>query len=135
MRSLVLAGFLAAFSFAGGCSRARDTTEINTAGSRTRNLVFTGQEKKEGSTDLGGSIEDSFVLPTQLAFSPHNVNQLLAELRLLETDPAHSVRGPKYVVKKGKTPVLNTDEARALLDSMDRSLRRRVARSCIDWCL
>jgi WD40 repeat protein len=26
---------------------------------------------------------------------------------------------PKYVVKKGKTPVLNTDEARALLDSTD----------------
>jgi integrase/recombinase XerD len=31
------------------------------------------------------------------------------------------VRGPKYVVKKGKTPVLNADEARALLDSIDPS--------------
>jgi integrase/recombinase XerD len=28
------------------------------------------------------------------------------------------VRGPKYVVKKGKTPVLTTEEARELLDSM-----------------
>jgi hypothetical protein len=27
--------------------------------------------------------------------------------------------GPKYVVKKGKTPVLNGEEARALLDSID----------------
>ena len=29
------------------------------------------------------------------------------------------MRGPKYVVKKGKTPVLNTEEARALLDAID----------------
>jgi integrase/recombinase XerD len=28
------------------------------------------------------------------------------------------VRGPKYVVKKGKTPVLAADEARPLLDSI-----------------
>jgi integrase len=29
------------------------------------------------------------------------------------------VRGPKYVVKKGKTPVLNADEARELIDSIE----------------
>jgi integrase len=34
---------------------------------------------------------------------------------------AHGVRGPKHVVKKGKTPVLTTDEARLLLDSIDTS--------------
>jgi integrase/recombinase XerD len=28
------------------------------------------------------------------------------------------VRGPKYVVKKGKTPVLTAEEARTLLDSI-----------------
>ena len=38
---------------------------------------------------------------------------------VMETNPAHAVRGPKYVVKKGKTPVLNAEEARALLDSID----------------
>lgn len=32
--------------------------------------------------------------------------------------PAASVRGPKHVVKKGTTPVLKTDEARTLLDSI-----------------
>ena len=37
---------------------------------------------------------------------------------VMETNPAHAVRGPKYVVKKGKTPVLDKDEARALLDSI-----------------
>ena len=38
--------------------------------------------------------------------------------QVLEVNPAHAVRGPKYVVKKGKTPVLNADEARALLDGI-----------------
>jgi integrase/recombinase XerD len=37
---------------------------------------------------------------------------------VLEVNPAHAVRGPKYVVKKGKTPVLTIDEARALLNSI-----------------
>jgi len=38
---------------------------------------------------------------------------------VIDVNPAHAVRGPKYVVKQGKTPVLNADEARALLDSID----------------
>lgn len=42
---------------------------------------------------------------------------------VLEVNPAHAVRGPKYVVKKGKTPVLAADEARVLLDAI------KVARS------
>jgi integrase len=40
---------------------------------------------------------------------------------IIEMNPAHAVRGPKYVVKRGKTPVLASDEARALLDSIDTS--------------
>lgn len=34
-------------------------------------------------------------------------------------NPAASVKGPKYIVKKGKTPVLDSVEARQLLDSID----------------
>lgn len=34
-------------------------------------------------------------------------------------NPASSVRGPKHVVKRGKTPVLSSAEARELLDSID----------------
>src|SRR5215472_10370910 len=34
-------------------------------------------------------------------------------------NPAGAVRGPKYVVKRGKTPVLSADQARLLLDSID----------------
>ncbi|MGO9268443.1 MAG: tyrosine-type recombinase/integrase [Candidatus Binataceae bacterium] len=38
---------------------------------------------------------------------------------ILENNPAASVRGPKYVVKRGKTPVLSAAEARQLLDSIE----------------
>ena len=37
---------------------------------------------------------------------------------VMDVNPAHSVRGPKYVVKKGKTPVLAADEAREMLDAV-----------------
>jgi len=53
------------------------------------------------------------------------VKQHLAALRMLfdwlvvgqvlDVNPAHAVRGPKHVIKKGRTPVLDRDEARALL--------------------
>jgi hypothetical protein len=56
------------------------------------------------------------------------VKQHLAAIRMLfdflvtgqiiPMNPAASVRGPKYVVKRGKTPVLTAHEARALLDSI-----------------
>jgi len=39
--------------------------------------------------------------------------------QVMPVNPASSVRGPKYVVKKGKTPVLSVDEARALLNTID----------------
>lgn len=39
--------------------------------------------------------------------------------QVLPVNPAAPVRGPKHVVKKGKTPVLTADEARQLLDSID----------------
>jgi integrase/recombinase XerD len=63
--------------------------------------------------------------------SKPSVKQHLAALRMLfdwlvvghviEHNPAHAVRGPKYSQKKGKTPVLDRDEARALIGSIDAS--------------
>ena len=57
-----------------------------------------------------------------------SVKQHLATIRMLfdwmilgqvvEINPAQAVRGPKHVVKKGKTPVLDQDEARQLLQSI-----------------
>src|SRR5260370_31504716 len=70
----------------------------------------------------------AFIKELQGKFSAPTVKQHLAALRMLfdwlvtgqvlAANPAHSVRGPKYVVKKGKTPVLTAEEARALLDSI-----------------
>jgi integrase/recombinase XerD len=38
---------------------------------------------------------------------------------VLDVNPAASVRGPRYVVKRGKTPVLSSEEARKLFDSIE----------------
>lgn len=60
-----------------------------------------------------------------------SVKQHLAAIRMLfdwlvvgqviAVNPAAPVRGPRYTVRKGKTPVLAADEARTLLDSIDLS--------------
>ena len=39
--------------------------------------------------------------------------------QITPSNPASSVRGPKHVVKTGKTPVLTAEEARELLESID----------------
>ena len=39
--------------------------------------------------------------------------------QVIPVNPAASVRGPKHIVKKGKTPVLSPKEARRLLDGID----------------
>jgi site-specific recombinase XerD len=62
-------------------------------------------------------------------YSRPTVKQHLAAIRMMfdymvtgqvvPMNPASSVRGPKHVVKKGKTPVLTAAEARDLLDSID----------------
>jgi site-specific recombinase XerD len=39
--------------------------------------------------------------------------------KVIPVNPAASVRGPKHIVKRGKTPVLSPKEARRLLDSID----------------
>ncbi|HEY7333563.1 MAG TPA: hypothetical protein VH639_01675 [Bryobacteraceae bacterium] len=58
------------------------------------------------------------------------MKQHLAVLRMLfdwlvtghvldvNVNPAHAVRGPKYIVKKGKAPVLTAEGARTLIDSI-----------------
>lgn len=39
--------------------------------------------------------------------------------QIVPVNPAASVRGPRHIVTSGKTPVLEPEEARALLDSID----------------
>jgi integrase/recombinase XerD len=64
-------------------------------------------------------------------FEKPTVKQHLAAIRMLfdwlvtgqvvATNPAPAVRGPKHVVKTGKTTVLDAEQARKLLDSIDTS--------------
>jgi integrase/recombinase XerD len=71
----------------------------------------------------------AFIEELSQTHSAPSVKQNLATIRMLfdwlilgqvvEINPAQAVRGPKHVVKKGKTPVLNEDEARTLLTSID----------------
>jgi site-specific recombinase XerC len=66
-----------------------------------------------------------------LSLSKPTVKQHLAALRMLvdwlmvghvmDANPAHAVRGPKYSQKKGRTSVLDRDEARALITYIDTS--------------
>ena len=39
--------------------------------------------------------------------------------QVIPTNPAHAVRGPKHSQRRGKTPVLQADEARVLIDTID----------------
>ncbi len=39
--------------------------------------------------------------------------------QVVPMNPAHAVRGPKHIVRRGKTPVLTPEEARKLLDTID----------------
>jgi len=70
----------------------------------------------------------AYIETLQTQLSPSSVKQHLAAIRVLfdwlvvgqvvASNPASVVRGPKHSVKKGKTPVLDAEEARELLDSI-----------------
>ena len=71
-----------------------------------------------------------------------SVKQVLAGIRqmfdylvtggILQINPAASVRGPKYVIKRGKTPVLSAEQARQLLDANRLHQAHWSARPCFD---
>jgi integrase/recombinase XerC len=77
--------------------------------------------------------------------SAPTVKQRLAAIRhrfdwlvvgqIVPVNPASPVRGPRHIVRKGKTPVLEPAEARKLIDSVDvttpvGAYRMRPSRTC-----
>jgi len=141
--ALILAhapGLLPAPLFAPTPKAARRVVEFFTAqinNDHTRKAYLNATRRFAAWCEAHGLHELTAVQPFHVAafikelegkFTPPTVKQHLAALRMLfnwlvtghvmETNPAHAVRGPKYVVKKGKTSVLAADEARALLDSI-----------------
>jgi len=89
-------------------------------------------EHKIGTlTDIEPLHVAAYIETMQSGFEKPSVKQHLAAIRMLfdwlvtgqvvATNPAHAVRGPKHVVKTGKTTVLDAEQARRLLDSIDTS--------------
>ena len=79
----------------------------------------------------------SYVEELQLEVTAPSVKQQLAAIRMLcdwlvtgqvmPSNPASSVRGPKHVVKTGKTPVLEGAEWRRLMDAIPRESVRDLS--------
>ena len=69
------------------------------------------------------------LLDKERGYSKPSAKQHLAAIKMLldylvtggvlPMNPASSVRGPKYSIRRGKTPVLSAEEARQLLDSIE----------------
>ena len=52
---------------------------------------------------------------------------------VLPFNPAAAVRGPKHIVRRGKTPILAADEARALLDGVACEVIKALRFLAKDW--
>jgi integrase/recombinase XerD len=73
----------------------------------------------------------AYIEALQATAAKPTVKQHLAAVRMLfdwlvvgqvlATNPAHAVRGPKHVVRRGKTPFLTEDQARRLIQGLDTS--------------
>jgi site-specific recombinase XerD len=92
-------------------------------------LAWCEQRGLSSITDIEPLHICAYVETLTRSHSAPTAKQHLAAIRMLfdwlvtgqivPTNPAASVRGPKHVVKVGKTPVLDPQEARVLLDSID----------------
>jgi integrase/recombinase XerD len=89
---------------------------------------------------ISAPVVAAYVQSLQHALRIASVKQHLAALRhwmdwltergVLRVNPAAAVRGPRHAVQEGKTPVLERDQARRLLEALDgddlRTLRDRA---------
>lgn len=86
-------------------------------------------EHRQGLKDIEPMTVAAYVEQLTQERAPQTVKQHLAAIRMLfdwlvigqvvSSNPASSVRGPRYSIKKGKTPVLSAADARRLLDSIE----------------
>ena len=87
------------------------------------------EQRRLSLDDLEPIVVAAYVEYLGTIYTKPTVKQHLAAIRMcldwlvvgqvIPMNPSSSVRGPKHVVKKGKTPVLTAEEARRLLDSID----------------
>ncbi|MDM0037334.1 tyrosine-type recombinase/integrase [Variovorax sp. J22P271] len=91
--------------------------------------TWCGEHGLQDLASIGPVHVAAYVEQLQARLSAPSVKQHLAALRVLfdwlvvgqviPLNPASSVRGPRHSVRKGKTPVLTAEEARAMLDAID----------------
>jgi integrase/recombinase XerD len=94
-------------------------------------FAWLDQHRIGGLADIEPLHVAAYVKGLEATASKPTVKQHLAAIRMLfdwlivgqilAINPAHAVRGPKHVVKRGKTPVLDEDQARRLLAGLDTS--------------
>jgi site-specific recombinase XerD len=87
------------------------------------------EAKGIGLDDVEPIVVAAYVEQLSLELSRPSVKLHLAAVRMLfdyfvtgqefAVNPAASVRGPKHIVRKGRTPVLTAEQARQLLDSIN----------------
>jgi site-specific recombinase XerD len=93
---------------------------------------FFGWLERGGLTQIGAIRThhvSTYIETLTRNYSAPTVKQHLAAIRrlfdwltvgqVIDQNPAAPVRGPTHIVKKGKTPVLDGNEARRLIDSID----------------
>lgn len=113
---------VAAYLAEDAAKRAKRCTRVRNrdASARTMSMLSTRRYwgKLIGDVPSATALLDRFLqqycshpTPPPAAFSKQN--------GIMVFNPAASVRGPKHVVKKGKTPVLTGQEARQLIDSIE----------------
>ncbi len=100
-------------------------------GRALRDFCIWCEERGLQLADLNPVIVAGYIelLDKERGYSKPSVKQHLAAIRMLfdylvtggivRMNPASSVRGPKYSIKRGKTPVLTAEETRQLLDSIE----------------
>ena len=86
-------------------------------------------ERRLELADIEAITVVTYIVQLGTKTSKPTVKQHLAAIRqlfdylttggILDVNPAASVRGPRYVVKRDKTPVLSSEEARKLLDAIE----------------
>lgn len=87
------------------------------------------QDRQVQLVDLNPVLVAAYIEQLQQHRPEPSVKQALAAIRMLfdwfvtghvmPFNPASSVRGPRYSLRRGKTPVLDADQARQLLDAID----------------
>src|SRR5215217_6959519 len=119
-------------------------TRLAYARAVTQFFDWCDQHQIGGIVDIEPVHVAAYIEGLQQSMSKPSVKQHLAAIHMLfdwlvtgqvvATNPAHSVRGPKHVVRRGKTSVLTADEARALVPWSQCASRTTIRKASAGGC-